>query len=616
MIKRFLVTIAALGLGLAAPVETVLAKQPTAKPAPGFTTQVLALPAAEMPGYPSFGREPLMAVRYTPASGERMHSAAIVFVDNGPGAHPLDPDSATRFAAERLAARGYTVLSLFTRTARSFVNMPFKAGALDVAAALDYLEAQGHEDLILAGQGLGTSLVAYYIANEKDAALDMPGAKRVKAAILLSPPADEPRQWGELSKDYDARIAQAQRLVAESKQAHTDPLYAAPMMSANQLVQTPAMFLDYWGPDADTRLSKWMPKIAVPVLIVAGGADKSVPAGRIEELKRLAPASTSVEVIAYPNGDKAFTGLRDQTSADIAKWLTQHKLDVKPDVTIQVLDATMGDGSRQAGTFYAPATGADPKKPVFVLQHGTAGDVLHSATQWLAWRLAEAGYAVLSPRTRMSGGRGLQVSTYAESAVDLGKWVDVLAAKGLNKVVLEGHSLGGMLVSNYAATGDPRVVGLIYMAPTRDSPTRAREGAGEERYAALVKRADDAVKSGEGAREVINFLSYPEMAKDNYKPGEGRKPVSGDTALAQHFLDFRGPNALIHTEVIRKIKVPALAFSATGDPLMTHPFIEDFASKYGGKFEVVWYEGTHGARESKDLVAKNILDWAKKYFPQ
>ena len=109
-----------------------------------INVQVLALPSIESPGGDLYGREPLMAMKYTPLSGERRHGPAVLFVDNGPGSHPLDPDSASRFAAERLAAKGYTVLSILTRTARGYGYMPFKTGSLDIRAALDYLEAQGH----------------------------------------------------------------------------------------------------------------------------------------------------------------------------------------------------------------------------------------------------------------------------------------------------------------------------------------------------------------------------------------------------------------------------------------------------------------------------------------
>jgi pimeloyl-ACP methyl ester carboxylesterase len=588
----------------------------TPAPVTGIATRILSLAAAPDPkNLPSAPyHEPLVGVLYTPAAGGNPYGPAIVFLDEGPASHPLDPNLASRFAAQRLAAKGYTVLAIFPRINRGYAATPYASVAADIDAALDHLEAEGHEDVILAGHGLGGSAISLYMATQPDILMDSKGNKRVKASILFAPPSEELVKEGRLEKDHAGLVAKAQAWVANPP-PKADPMDGPPMIAHGGDVQTPAMFLDYWGPGADTHLSKWFAKASQPALLLAGTKDDRVPRGRLEALREMAQGKRKVDLIWYPDADHAFTGLWDKTTEDVAAWLAGQGLGVAPAIRTEIVDARLEDGSLAGGVLYTPASGLDPSKPAFLLQFGTGGDVMHSATHWLAWRLAQQGYAVLSPRSRMAGTRGLQISTYAEQTSDLGRWMDVLESRGARRVILEGHSLGGILVSNYARTKDPRVAGLIYMAPTRDSPTRSREGQGEAHYAKVTREARAAVARGDGDDYVIGYMDYPAWAKDSYPEGKGMVLGGGDVGTAAHFIDFRAPGAPIHTQVIRDIKVPALAFAATSDGLMTRAFTDGFAKAYGGKIEVVWYEGSHGARESKTLIRDRIVDWVKRTFP-
>ena len=59
---------------------------------------------------------------------------------------------APRFAAEHLAAHGYTVLSIMSRHDRNHHVRPFEESAIDIKAGLDFIEARGMEDLVPAGR--------------------------------------------------------------------------------------------------------------------------------------------------------------------------------------------------------------------------------------------------------------------------------------------------------------------------------------------------------------------------------------------------------------------------------------------------------------------------------
>ena len=583
----------------------------------GIRTEILALPALRTQGTESQQRqmaawdsEPLMAVFYTPEAGDNMFGPAIVFMDEGPGKHPLPQSSASRFAAERLAAKGYSVLSLFSRINRGYENIPFESSALDTKAAIDYLEAKGHEDIILAGHGFGSVAISYYIATQPDDALDAPRQKRVKATVHFAPPADEQYIGSSSESAYAVNVKAAQDAVAQAKAnppAQRPPGTPAPprtyIVQRPGMAQSPEMFLNYWGPEANTRLSVLfgrLPRMSAPILLLAGGNDPTVPKGWLEALQRAVNMVAKVDIITYPNGNHAFEGLWDKAAGDVAAWLTAQGLGVRPRVKIEIVDARSESGEIMAGVLYKPESGDFTNRPAFILQFGTGGDVLHSATQWLGWRLAQAGYAVLSPRSRMSGNVGLEVSNYAESVSDLGKWMDFLESRGLKRVIMEGHSLGGILVSNYAARmQDPRVIGLVYMAPTRDSPINVRASLGpdyktrEEVYARVSKEADEAVARGEGHTHIVQY--------------------GNASSFAAHWVDKRGPKAPLHTDVVKAIKVPSLSFAGTEDGLMTRSFIAQFTTLYGGKAEAVWIQnGTHNGRESKNLYRDEIIAWIKR----
>lgn len=612
-----LAAVATLALHLRADASPLLSAVPS--PTPGVVTEILALPTGpvqEGVPRPAFGNEPLMAAIFNPAAGENNYGPAIVFVDEGPGSHPAMASLASRFAAERLAAKGYTVISIFPEIDRGFGHTEFKAVDHDIKVAIDFLEARGHEDIVLAGHGLGATAVALYLATDNDELFDSEGVKRVKAAVLFAPPTDEILKEGGLDAPgrLNAKVAEARAIIA-NKRPPADIMDGKPGFAHADMVQSPEAFLTYWGPVAQTRLSDYLSKVSQPVLMLAGTLDALTPPGRLEQLKAIAIKSARVDSVWYPGANHAFDGVQGKATDDMAAWLKARGLGVPPRVKVELLDARLEDGSVYPATLYTPAAGVDLRKPAFLLQFGTSGDMWHSATQWLAWRLAQQGYAVLSPRSRMSGGIGLQRSNYEEQTADLQTWLNVMAAHGLKRVVLEGHSLGGVLVSNLAATQDPRVIGAIYMAPTRDSPTHARDGQGEAHYAKVVAEAKAAMAQGEDRDIAPSYATYPAWAKDSYPAGKGMVLSGGGGDTAFHFLDFRGPDAPIHTQVVRSIKVPALIFAATHDPLMTPEFIDSFTKAYGGRSEVVWYDGTHGARESKTLIRDRILDWVKRTYP-
>ncbi|WP_404477798.1 alpha/beta hydrolase family protein [Novosphingobium sp. BL-52-GroH] len=604
------------------------AEAPPTAPVEGIRTEVFQLPAPRAAAAGPDNQyltgalgEPLAGILYTPARGDNRYGPALLFVDEGPGSHPENPLTASRFAAQRLAAKGYTTLSILPRMNRGFMLDRFEDSALDIRVAIDWLEANGHEDIVLVGHGMGGMAIAYYMAHYPDANADLPGGKRVKAAIYFAPPSDRFRLETGLADEglYQRMVATAQANVAAGKgggpDLSPDPdktkgLAPDPVIAHYPYLTSSKSFLDYHGPDSNAVLGPLLSKETVPLLLLGGSTDAWLPDGRLEALKAAATASPRVDVIRYEGIGHSFEGAFDRSAEDIARWLDQNGLGVKPYVTTEVVATRAADGQYLPGTLYTPAAGIDPTKPAILLQHGMMGDNLQSAAQWLAWRLAQAGYAVLSPNVRWASPRGFQQSDVVEAGQDVGSWMDYLETRGMKRVVIEGHSLGGIMVSGYMASSqDPRAVGLIFLAPTRDLSKYAVDGMGKAAYAKLVKEARTAVAKGEGNSHVINYKQYVADGA----PGQR----FGVQQFARGWLGFAGPGPRgSNTTQVASIKAPGLIFWGTADGLMTPEFIGEMKAAYKGKVEVVTIDkGSHGFRESKNLVADRTVDWLKRTYP-
>ena len=139
---------------------------------------------------PGGGRDLTPAVLFTPKAGANAYGPAIVMLDGGLGSNPGRSDEPTRFAAERMAAKGYTVLSLYSHMERGYPLNRLEQTRYDIAAALDFLERMGFEHFGLVGRSYGADAVANYLATDPDASLATPDQRRVLAAVLFDPVTD------------------------------------------------------------------------------------------------------------------------------------------------------------------------------------------------------------------------------------------------------------------------------------------------------------------------------------------------------------------------------------------------------------------------------------------
>ena len=551
----------------------------------------------------------LPAVLTSPTTGFNPSSPVIVFLPDGPGLSPLKSSDAARYLAEAMTTRGFASLSLETRLTARYAFSRFDEAITDIKAALDALSARGTSSVILAGNGLGALVAARYASESNDG--------RVKALIMLSPnedPAESLRK--QLGEDrYRKAVDQASKALTEGGRGKLIDLGAG-------IIATPVVFLDWYGPNSNTTLAANIAGLDKPILLIAGESDSRAPRSRLDALKAAAPKNKKFATKTYPGLARDLSTRKDLIATDVAAWFASHDLEVVARVQTQLVTAVAADGTKLEGVLYRPAAGGDGLKPAFVMTHGWAADVMRSTTHWLAQRLAQNGYAVLSMQHRDSGFRGAVTGKLEDVPQDIAAWSAFMATRGHRSLIGVGHSVGGLWLSTYLAqTKDPRFKAMIYLAPTRDLPMHARLAMGEDRYARTVLEAQDAVREGKGATTLIDApLPQTVYDEDPRQPMFLSAPGSGFTYYyADAFLSYWGPDSkAMHTRVVPNVKVPILSFGGSRDPTMQGGFLIEFTKAAGANARYVFYGGPGGAPHSfegfETRVTDDILAWVAQVF--
>ncbi len=542
------------------------------------------------------------AILMHPASGINTHNPGVVIHHGGPGGHPARACCAPRWAAEHMASLGYTTISPLSRhssgrDAGSYRREPFETATLDVKAAVDFLAQLGAQDIILAGHSLGSIRVTRYMVDTQDS--------RVKAMVHYAPTRDLP-EWMRANMGHERYLAVVDRLstmVSEGRGDETiievyEPSYPSPLGRESASVQTARTWLNWWGPAAQTRNTVWFGELTVPQLLLSGDEDTFVTIPYMEELRDAAVKAPSVDFRWYEGGvGHLFQGARKEASQDTTDWLEDLGLGPRPAVTTRFVDTVTAEGRERSGVFYTPADGSGAGKTAFMVVYGYSGDIMWSSNHWLCVRLAQAGHACLAPQTN-GGGANVIRTTLESEMPDFAAWGDWLEDNGYDRFVMAGHSWGGIRITRYKVTSeDPRVVGMVYLAPTADAPPWAEAGFGKDAYNRMVAKAEAAVAAGDGNRVLVDapFVSPP--------PAPPRQPRPRPQ-LAASFLSHWGPDAnTVHTKEMRKVNVPVLAIAGNLDPFVDLPYLNKFTRSAGGPGDARWYD---------DGAPHSLIGWEKR----
>ncbi len=152
----------------------------------------------------------------------------------------------------------------------------------EIAAWVDWLRRRGAREIWLLGHSRGGNQTAWYAATMADPA--------VTKVILLAPMTDDEKT---AAASYEKRfgvplapmLAQARDFRAAGRGG--DPMELPGILYCKDALATPDSFLSYHAPDPRRDTLYWLPKIRVPVLVIAASDDQVVP-DLIEKVKPLA----------------------------------------------------------------------------------------------------------------------------------------------------------------------------------------------------------------------------------------------------------------------------------------------------------------------------------------
>ncbi|HEV2237282.1 MAG TPA: alpha/beta fold hydrolase [Ktedonobacterales bacterium] len=178
----------------------------------------------------------------------------------------------------------------------------------DVAGWINFLVAQGAEQIVLFGHSAGAIRVLYYQAERQD--------PRVVGLILASGsdrvPAIDP-----------ARLELAQRLVAEGQEDALLPVPEGGPLVAGMESAANVVHLDrIVGRFAAEGHAPWIASIRVPVLATHGTVDwnTDLPA-RLEAMRGRAVRAPRFDIQVIEGADHCYTGHDQEFAEVVARWL-------------------------------------------------------------------------------------------------------------------------------------------------------------------------------------------------------------------------------------------------------------------------------------------------------
>jgi alpha-beta hydrolase superfamily lysophospholipase len=236
--------------------------------------------------------------------------------------------------AENITQAGYAFLSINTRGHDIIADFPIAGGEekykrigdayekfeeclLDIKPAVDYLQKNGYEEIVLCGHSLGAVKVVYYVAKTQDA--------RVKKLVLMSPP--DMIGLAEEGSSHKDLLSQSQKMVSEGRGEELLPtkVWDWYHLSANTYVDlnTRDNPVDIFNTYDKTK-SSILSEIKIPTFAFLGEKDDAAILPQqeaLEIIKSKAVNAPSFEIDIIPGAPHSYFGKEKVMAERIIKWL-------------------------------------------------------------------------------------------------------------------------------------------------------------------------------------------------------------------------------------------------------------------------------------------------------
>ncbi len=290
----------------------------------------------------------------------------------------------------------------------------------------------------------------------------------------------------------------------------------------------------------------------------------------------------------------------------------------------EICRAFTKDGLELQGFLVEPLT-CDKRIGILHI-HGLAGNFYENKfIDTIAERVSENGLWFLTVSTRgrdyisdflrfHPDGRkeyvqiGSVYELFEDCLKDIDAWVGFFKAKGVDKIILEGHSHGALKVTYYLyKESNEAVCGLILLSPSDDFGLQ-RQRLGED-FDRALSLAEEMIRLGEG-RSLMprQYFDYPVSAATYYDIFRVDSPVKIFNLSETDRQDFFE---------LASIKVPVLTLLGTQNEAFIGP-AEEYLGKIrmwitGADFEGKIIQGApHNYLDYEDDVANAICDWLAK----
>jgi pimeloyl-ACP methyl ester carboxylesterase len=202
-----------------------------------------------------------------------------------------------------------------------------------------------------------------------------------------------------------------------------------------------------------------------------------------------------------------------------------------PGVSLRFLSIKTLDGFEVQAALWQPGDKAPAQTTIIVQMHGSGGNLASLPVRTIARALSAKGYAALSISTRQHDDH-VNTDNFFDVRRDIEAAVVTARALGFRSIVLQGHSLGTVQVTFYAASDwDPAIAGVILTGAFGKLPWKSRHILiqDEGKHKALAGASREALKAGTSAENLPIKMRWISGVETPVTP--------------QHFLTYRDEQA-------------------------------------------------------------------------